>query len=252
MNAQRPIGIFDSGMGGISVLREARALLPMEDFMYYGDNGNAPYGTKTEAEIRSLSCAVAERLMARGIKALVVACNTATSAAAQTLRETLPIPVIAMEPALKPAAEARHGGAILVMATPMTLKLPKFQALMARYGEGAVPVPCPGLMEFVERLELSGPALEDWLRNLLGGYREKQVDAVVLGCTHYVFIKEVVASLFPNGTQIIDGNLGTARQLRRVLKEGGLLRDAGEGQIELTTSGEAEAVLPRMRHLLNL
>ncbi|MEG0766546.1 MAG: glutamate racemase [Clostridia bacterium] len=248
----QPIGIFDSGMGGISVLREARALLPHEDYLFYGDNAHAPYGTQPEARIRDLACAAADQLVAHGAKALVIACNTATSAAAETLRAQCALPVIAMEPALKPAAACRHGGLILVMATPMTLSLPKFQALMMRYGEGAVPIPCPGLMEFVERGELYSPALLAHLHGLLGDYLRVQVDAVVLGCTHYVFLRKSIASFFPASTYIVDGNMGTVRQLQRVLARQGLLRTEGTGRVMLMTSGDASLLLPRMQRLLEI
>ena len=136
----RPIGIFDSGVGGVSVLRDAMALLPHERFLFYGDNANAPYGLKSPEEIRACVRRVVDELLQRDVKALVIACNTATAAAAKELRETLALPVIGMEPALKPAHALLHGGQILVLATPATLHMEKFQRLMALYGEGAVPV----------------------------------------------------------------------------------------------------------------
>ncbi|MEA5067560.1 MAG: glutamate racemase, partial [Christensenellaceae bacterium] len=155
----RPIGVFDSGVGGVSVLRSLVRVLPGERYLYYGDTRNAPYGDRAEAEIRSLTRAAAERLLGQGVKALVIACNTATSAAAEALRCALDIPVIGMEPALKPAALARGRGKVLVMATAATLRQGKFRALMERYGRDALVAPCPGLMEFVERGELDSPAL---------------------------------------------------------------------------------------------
>ena len=197
MASDQPIGFFDSGVGGISVLREARALLPREHFIFYGDNAHAPYGSKDEEEIRTLTWDAVQILLAQNIKALVVACNTATSAAAASLRQALTLPVIGMEPALKPATQLRHGGTVLVMATARTLSLPKFQLLMQRYGQDAVPLPCPGLMEFVERGILRGEALTRFLGDLLAPYLDRQVDAVVLGCTHYVFVRDAIAALFP-------------------------------------------------------
>ena len=179
-----PVGVFDSGMGGISVLRELRAQLPGENIIYYGDTAHAPYGTKPPSEVMDRVRQVMALLMERQAKAVLIACNTATSVAAATLRAELSLPIIGMEPALKPASELRHGGRILVMATPLTLRLPKFQALMARYGEGAIPLPCPGLMELVEEGELDGPEVEDYLTRLLTPYRHTPLYAVVLGCTH--------------------------------------------------------------------
>ena len=145
-----PIGFMDSGLGGLSVLREAIKLMPKEDFIYYGDSLHAPYGVKPQAEIRDLTFAVVEKLLDMGIKGLAVACNTATSAAVRLLRNTYPeLPIVGIEPAVKPAVTESHGGRILVMATPMTLKQEKFQNLLAKYREQAdiVPVQCDGLME---------------------------------------------------------------------------------------------------------
>lgn len=250
--SQGPIGVFDSGVGGISVLRTARVLLPGEDFLYYGDTGNAPYGTKPPDIVKGFVVHIAERLINKGAKAILIACNTATSVAAETLRATVKIPVIGMEPALKPAALLRHGR-ILVLATPVTLRLPKFQRLMEQYGEGAVPVPCPGLMEFVERGEWEGEDLRNHLKGLLSPYKDESVDAVVLGCTHYIFLRQMIESLFPPKTAVLDGNIGTVRQLKRRLSEEGLLRQREDGgQVLLETSGEPDIMLPRMKMLLNL
>ncbi len=249
----RPIGVFDSGVGGISVLREVRALLPREDLIFYGDNGYAPYGTRPPEQVLERSWTVARMLLDRGAKALLIACNTATSVAAEALRAELALPVIGMEPALKQAAMQRHGGAVLVMATPVTLGLPKFARLMERFGEGAVPIPCPGLMEFAERGELSGDALDALLQGLLGEWSHRPVDAVVLGCTHYVFLREAIAKHFPPGTPLTDGNQGTARHLANLLSQHDLLRnDDHAGVITLETSGDAGKVLPVMRTLLDL
>lgn len=163
MSDLRPIAFFDSGLGGISVLRETVRLLPQENYLYYGDSLHAPYGVKSEAQIQALSLAAAEHLVSAGAKAIVVACNTATSAAIGLLRQVYPdIPVIGTEPALKPAVEKYPGGRILVMATPMTIKQEKFQALKHQFDDRAqiIGLPCEGLMEFVERGELRGSAVE--------------------------------------------------------------------------------------------
>ena len=255
MNAlrERPVGIFDSGVGGISVLRELRAQLPQENVIYYGDTAYAPYGTKPPEAVMARVRQVMAELLNRDVKAVVIACNTATSVAAATLRAEMTLPIIGMEPALKPAHQLRHGGRILVMATPLTLRLPKFEALMARYGEGASPLPCPGLMELVEEGKLDGPEIEDYLHHLFAPYRDTPVDAVVLGCTHYVFLHPILRRLLPAETAILDGNAGAIRQLRRVLAERNALRPEGaSGRVELHTSGDEALVLPRMRQLLQL
>lgn len=248
-----PVGVFDSGMGGISVLRELRAQLPGENVIYYGDTAHAPYGTKPPSEVMDRVRQVMALLMERQVKAVLIACNTATSVAAATLRAELSLPIIGMEPALKPASELRHGGRILVMATPLTLRLPKFQALMERYGEGASPLPCPGLMELVEEGELDGPEVRNYLSALLQPYRDAPLDAVVLGCTHYVFLRPVLRRMLPPETALLDGNAGTVRQLHRVLEQRGLCREApSPGRVELLTSGDPLHILPQMERLLHL
>ncbi len=244
-----PVGVFDSGVGGISVLAQIRRTLPHEDLIYFGDTAHAPYGTKTESEVLGFSLQVVHELLQRKIKALVIACNTASAVAAAALREQLEIPVIAMEPALKPAAEARHGGTILVLATPMTLSLPKFHRLYAQYGEGAVPVPCPGLMDLVEQENMQGA--REYLQRVFSGYAPESLDAVVLGCTHYVFLKPMIRQMLPEHVCVMDGNEGTARQLERVLEGKNLLNPSGEGSIQLMTSGDKSLVLPQMQRLLD-
>ena len=250
---QRPIGLLDSGLGGIGVLGEALRQLPNEDYVYYGDTANAPYGDKTPEEVLGLVHQAVERLIELRCKAIVIACNTATSVSAGKLRQELALPIIGMEPALKPASLLPGEGKILVMATRVTLALPKFQALMAQYGRDAVPVPCPGLMECVERGELEGPKVTALLRQLLGPWLSQPVKAVVLGCTHYPFLRKTIAALFPAGTPLIDGNAGSVRQLRRRLEEQNLLSDRQEpGRITFLSSSEDPSVLQRMQTMLEL
>ena len=250
---QRPIGLLDSGLGGIGVLGEALRQLPNEDYVYYGDTANAPYGDKAPEEVLGLVHQAVERLIELRCKAIVIACNTATSVSAGKLRQELDLPIIGMEPALKPASQLPGGGKILVMATRVTLALPKFQALMAQYGRDAVPVPCPGLMECVERGELEGPKVTALLRHLLGPWLSQPVKAVVLGCTHYPFLRKTIAALFPAGTPLIDGNAGSVRQLRRRLEEQDLLSDRQEpGRITFLSSSEDPSVLQRMQTMLEL
>lgn len=243
------IGCMDSGMGGLSFLRKAMRALPHENFIYYGDNGNAPYGTRPREEIEALSLAAAEQLTNRGIKALVVACNTATSAAGDALRKKLSVPVIGMEPALRDAQEEHKAGRILVLATSATLSLPRFQEQLALYGRDAYPQPCPGLMEFVERGETEGPALEAFLRGLLAEHLDKSVESVILGCTHYPFVQDTLAKLFP-GARFYDGVARPLQALQGALEARNALRTEGEGGATLCTSGNAEEFLPRMRGLL--
>ena len=249
----RPVGIFDSGVGGVSVLRELRAQLPLENVVYYGDTAHAPYGTKPPEVVMARVRQVMAELLNRNVKAVVIACNTATSVAAATLRADMTLPIIGMEPALKPAHQLRHGGQVLVMATPLTLRLPKFAALMARYGEGVSPLPCPGLMELVEAGHLDDAEVTAYLTQLFAPYAHTAVVAVVLGCTHYVFLKPLLRRMLPPETAILDGNAGTIRQLQRVLTDHGSLRQQGDpGHVELLTSGDPALVLPGMERLLML
>lgn len=253
------VGVFDSGVGGISVLGELLRCLPNERFIYYGDSANAPYGSKTVDEVRELSLKIADYLIIqRGVKALVVACNTATSAAVKLLRREFSIPIIGMEPALKPAVAMARGGKVVVMATPMTIKEQKFQDLLFRYGKEAqvFSLPCPGLVELIEAGETEGERINSYLKGLFGSFQLGEVDVVVLGCTHYVFIKEAVAAFFQGRAAVIDGNRGTANQVKRVLEEKGLLsrgknRPLAE-RVELVTSGTAEDLELWRRFLLKV
>lgn len=252
---ERPIGVFDSGIGGISVLRELRALMPNENFIFYGDSRHAPYGTKSLEEVRRLSCADAAYLKALGIKALVVACNTATSAAIRILREKYAdMPVIGIEPALKPAVQLSEYPRVLVLATPMTLREEKFQALMQAHHKEAdiIPLPCPGLVEYVERGETEGPALERFLVELFAEYMEHPVDCVVLGCTHYPFVRGAIQKVLGAHVKILDGGKGTARETKRQLRERALLNLSQEkGRVVLLNSLESENLRMLGYRLLN-
>ncbi len=239
-----PIGVFDSGVGGISVLRELAALMPNENYIYYGDSAHAPYGTKTLEEVQRLTLADAAFLEAHRVKALVVACNTATSAAVGLLREKYAdMPVIGIEPALKPAMEVKVHPRVLVMATPMTLREEKFRQLMRRYEEKGeiITLPAPGLVELVEAGELSGEKPEAYLRELFAAYKTGDLDCVVLGCTHYPFVRRTVQQVLGKGVMLFDGGAGTARETKRRLREAGLLNPQQEkGTVTLLSSSEGE------------
>lgn len=239
-NKHRPIGIFDSGVGGISVLREAVKGLPDEDFIYYGDSKNAPYGEKSVEEIQQLVFSVTEKLMERQVKAIVVACNTATSAAIDKLREKYKnMPVIGIEPALKPAIKLKRDGKIIVMATPVTLKENKFMNLMKKYEEVAdiVPVPCPGLAEIIEEGHFDGPIVNDYIETKLSTYKKHKIAAVVLGCTHYPFVKDEISKIINDDIPIIDGSEGTIKQLKRKLEAYNMINDKAEkGEVQIFNS----------------
>lgn len=235
------IGVFDSGVGGLSVLRALIDELPHEDFVFFGDSANAPYGEKSPEEVLRLSRRIVDGMLAEGAKAIVIACNTATSAAAPTLRAEHPdVPIIGVEPALKPATLAAKHDRILVMATPMTVAGEKFQRLedMWAVHSTVIAVPCVGLAARIEQGDFDAPDLHELLVHLVGEWAG-HVDSVVLGCTHYPFIKKQIREVLGD-IPFFDGGAGTARQTRRLLEQKGLLRDedpqAPAGSIELRSS----------------
>ena len=253
---EMPIGFLDSGLGGISVLREALKIMPNENYIYFGDSKNAPYGTKTKKEIRDLTFNTVEFLLEKGAKGIVVACNTATSAAVAELRLVYPdIPLVGIEPAIKPAVELSKKGNILMMATPMTVKQDKFKYLLNRYKDKAdiVPIPCEGLMEFVENGVFEGEELKAYLRGKLSGYDSSNTSSIVLGCTHYPFVSEAIKNVIGNDVEIIDGGLGTAKEIKRRLAVKDLLNDSQEkGKIEVYNSSDEERFIDLSWKLINL
>lgn len=244
------IAVFDSGMGGISVLKELVKLMPQEKYLYFGDSANAPYGKRTTDEVRELTLAAAEMLISRGIKALVVACNTATAAAITVLRETYPDTIIVgIEPALKLAADRFPGGRVGVMATPVTLREEKFTQQVERFpGVTVSTIPVPTLVELVEAGHRNDPQVEQLLRPALEPYVGK-LDAVVLGCTHYPFAAKTISKILGEETAVLDGGEGTARETRRRLSEAGLLYD-GPGQLQMENSSQDPRLLTLAMALL--
>lgn len=268
MTSTAPIGVFDSGLGGISVVRQIVQDMPHERVLYFGDSANAPYGTKTPQEVRRLSFDIMERFMSQGVKAVVIACNTATSAAVNALRDHYDIPIIGMEPALKVAcdrgdtaagdgpAPARHMPQhVIVAATPLTLREHKFAALMDRFKANNMisPQPCPDLVEIVESGRLCDHDLVmRTLHRYFGGYDLPSIDSVVLGCTHFVFYRDYFRELLPSTTAIIDGNRGTVRHLGMVLESlGKLAPEEMDGGVEIANSDSGERIAALSRELLH-
>ncbi len=245
-----PVAVFDSGLGGISVLRELVKTLPFENYRYFGDSLHAPYGTKSPEEVVALSMQAADMLISQGAKALVVACNTATSAAIRALRKAYPeLAIVGTEPAVKPAVERHPGGRILILATAMTVKEEKFQRLKAQYDSEAqlIPIACSGLMEYVEQGILRGSEVESYLLDKLEPYLKVPIDAIVLGCTHYPFLRSAIRRIAGRRVEIIDGSFGIARQLHRRLHEQQLLNPGPHaGQVTFESSLDA----PEMRELM--
>lgn len=251
----RPIGFLDSGIGGLSVLREAQKLMPNENYIYFGDSKNAPYGTKEKEEIKKLTYKATEFLMGMGVKAIVVACNTATSAAIDTLRSIYneDIPIIGIEPAIKPAALLNKEGKILLLATPMTLKLDKLSELIKKYNgkKEIVLVPCEGLVEYIEKGIIEGEEVNNYLKGKLSKYLNDNVSAIVLGCTHYPFIKKELKNIIGD-IFILDGSIGTVRNLMNNLERRGLLnyRDT-IGKTEIYNSLQTDEIIKLSFKLLN-
>ena len=261
MNEQQrihlPIGFMDSGLGGLSVLREAMKIMPAEDFIYFGDSANAPYGTKPRDEIRRLTFEVVEYLLSRGIKGLAVACNTATGAAVRDLRNMYPeLPIVGIEPAVKPAVLGSNGGRILVLATPMTIELQKFRTLLEKYKNQAeiISVPCKGLMEFVENGDLEGEDLSEYFELNIAPYLTDDTEGIVLGCTHYPFLKKHLESFLKDRKiPLYDGSYGTAAELKRRITVAGLLRSEERmGTVEILNSLPDAAKIELSHKLLNL
>ncbi|MBR6896924.1 MAG: glutamate racemase [Lachnospiraceae bacterium] len=246
LNSDMPIGVFDSGLGGISVLKHCVRYMPHERFIYFGDSKNAPYGTKSLEEVRELSFAVVDRLFKMRVKGILVACNTATSAVIRLLREKYPdFPFVGIEPAVKPAALENPGRTVLVLATPRTLKEEKFQYLKREYDDVAkiIKVPCMGLMEYVEDGKLDGPEVKRYISQVLGDYPLKKVGAIVLGCTHYSFLRDTISAVAGPDIRVYDGAQGTAREMRRRISVAEVLSDReDDAQILFLNSATEETV----------
>ena len=220
-----PVGIFDSGVGGISVLKHIHTLLPHENLIYLADSKYAPYGNKTPQEITQRCMILCDDLLQKNVKAIVVACNTATAAAIDELRENFDIPIIGMEPAVKPAAEASKNGVIGVLATVGTLKSAQFAALLESYGRNVkvVTQACVGLVECIERGELNTPETKALIRQYTTPLLAEGADTIVLGCTHYPFVKDAIREIVGDKIMLIDTGAAVAMQLKRQLTEKNLL-----------------------------
>ena len=250
---EKYIGVFDSGVGGVSILKRMTELLPGEKFVYYGDSAHAPYGEKAVEEVRQLSLFITEKMLQVGVKALVIACNTATSAAGALLRERYPqLPIIGVEPAIKPAAEQYPDSRVLVMATPVTLHLEKFRSLSERLAGKTefLPVECPGLAAAIEKGDPDSREIHSLLHQFLDPYIGR-ADALVLGCTHYPFIRKQIREVLGN-IPMFDSADGTARELRRVLAADGLLRDGTDGTVVFDSSRKTTGELAVYRRFYRM
>ncbi|MDD1014412.1 glutamate racemase [Pseudomonas rubra] len=238
-----PVGVFDSGVGGLSVLAEIQRLLPNESLLYVGDCGHIPYGEKSPEFIRQRCRVVAEFFREQGAKAMVLACNTATVAAVADLREHYrQWPLVGMEPAVKPAAAATRSGVVGVLATTGTLQSAKFAALLDRFASDVqvVTQPCPGLVECIEAGDLSSPVVRELLQGYVKPLLDAGCDTLILGCTHYPFLKPLLAQMIPESVAIIDTGAAVARQLQRLLGERQLLAARPARETQFWTSASPE------------
>ncbi len=228
---QAPIGVFDSGAGGLSVLRQIHALLPQESLLYAADTAHIPYGDKTSTFVRERVNVVAQSLVGLGAKALVVACNTATAAAVESLRQRFVMPVIGMEPGVKPAMECSGSGIVGILATEGMVRSNRMAELVERFAHGRKVIiqPCPGLVEQVERHALRSPETVRLLKNFLAPILDSGADTLVLGCTHYPFLLPAITQLVGPDVRVVDTAPAIARQLQAQLRQHGLLNDAGSG-----------------------
>jgi glutamate racemase len=245
MNEMRssPIGVFDSGIGGVTVLRAIRELLPAEDLIYFGDSANLPYGEKSLEEIRCLSESVADFLLKEKCKLIVIACNTASAAALKHLRARHPeVNFIGMEPAVKPAAEQTQSGVVGVLATTATFQGELFASVVERFAQDVVVLrqPCPGLVQQIETGKSQAADTERMLRGWLEPMIENQLDTLVLGCTHYPFVMPTLKKILGEKVKIIDPAPSVARHVKRILDEKHLLNEQETGKTIYYTSGEVE------------
>lgn len=252
MIAAAPIGVFDSGVGGLSVLADIRRLLPHEALLYVADSGFAPYGERTVAYIEQRCASIADFLVGSGAKALVVACNTATAAIAPVLRQRVAVPIVAIEPAVKPAASASRSGVIGVLATERTLSSERYANLVTAHASGVevVSEPCPDLVELVERGITSGPEAAAIVDRHVGVLLARRADAIVLGCTHFHFLRAVVEKSAGPKVSVIDPGQPVAAELRRRLQQAGLLESSARTAVDrIWTSGNVEAANSVIRGL---
>jgi glutamate racemase len=252
--ASGPIGMFDSGVGGLAVLSEVRRLLPGEDLLYYADTAWFPYGPRPHDEIRQRADAIARELLDRGAKLIVVACNTATSAAIAHLRETYDVPFVGMEPALKPAAERTHTGRVALLVTPGTARGEKLAALIDRHGRNIEVhvIEAPGLAEAVESGALDAPETRALLARYAAETRESGADVLALGCTHYAFLRAAFERELGSGVAVIEPSEAVARHVAHVLEEHEIRNErTSGGAVEYLCSGDEAAFNDTRERLLN-
>ncbi|WP_373230998.1 glutamate racemase [Cohnella sp.] len=244
------IGFFDSGIGGLTVLAESLRRLPAVDYLYMADTLHVPYGTKSRDDVKAYILETVGMMMREGIDALVVACNTATSIAVEELRNLYSVPIIGMEPAVKPAVEMNlaTGKRVLVFATPLTLRQPKYYALVSRVDGGGIvdSLPMPELVTYCENLQFDKAIVGEYFRSKLAPYDLDQYGIIVLGCTHYPFYTNILREILPQHIQIVDGNVGTVKRLAALLHRYGISGGRGSGNVRFMCSGDNPDYIEKM------
>ncbi len=249
----KPIGFFDSGVGGLSVLKYAIEIMPEENYIYFGDSLNAPYGTKSREQVYSLTETAINDLIKQGVKAIVIACNTATSIAVDELRKKINIPIISMEPAIKPALE-QTSGKVLLLATQVTMSSERVNMLIDKYDteNRVIKVPCPQLAKKIEEAVFGESDIEEYLFELLEPFKNVNATAVVLGCTHYPLIKEKIKKIIGDNIEIYDGIDGTVSRLREILIKNNIKNtEQTKGYLKIQSSLKGEKTLELYNKLLN-
>jgi glutamate racemase len=249
--AEHPIGVFDSGVGGLTILRAVRQRLPCEDLMYVADAAHVPYGEKTPRQLRERALMIGSFLVQRGAKVIVVACNTATAAAIDALRGSLEVACVGVEPAVKPAVRATHSGVVGVLATPATLASERYRCLIERFARDVrvVAQPCTGLAEHIERGEIDSERTESLLRQFIAPLLTAGADVIVLGCTHYPLVAHIVQRIAGPGVAVIENGTAVAREVARQLASRGTARPGGAGGESFWSSGPTYALEPLLRTL---
>lgn len=252
MNNQ-PIGIFDSGIGGLTVLEKIIEIVPNEKYIYYADKKNAPYGTKPKEEVKKYVEEIVEFFISKNVKAIVIACNTATSIAIKDLRKKYNIPIIGIEPAVKPAIENRENKKVLIMATPITIKEEKLNNLLEKLNvkEYVDLIEMPKLVEFAENNEFESIRVKQYIKEQIKEYNVADYSQLVLGCTHFPFFKKLLFEIFPKEIKIIDGSVGVANRLKNLLEEQNLLGE-NELEIEYYNSGELVQEYKKIKDIKNI
>jgi glutamate racemase len=254
ITSDQPIGMFDSGVGGLSVLKAVRQTLPHENILYFGDQAHIPYGPREKGEIQGFSKAITRFLLAQGAKLIIVACNTASAAALHKLRETFTeVAFVGMEPAVKPAAEGTHTGKVGVLATPTTFAGALYASVVERFAREVeiYTSTCPGLVEQIEAGKLDGPRTRAILVEALGPMLDAGIDTVVMGCTHYPFVIPLIEAITGPGVRVIDPAPAIARQARRLLDQRALLNPSeDDGQMTFYTSGDSDRLAQLLPMLL--